>query len=174
MTETGSERTRLVVLRGNSGSGKSSTALALRAELGRKVAIVEQDLFRRLVLDEPDVPDGATIGLISLTVRYALDNGFDVIVEGIMSARRYSTMLAELAAEHRGTTAFYYFDVSLDETMRRHGTRAKSAEFGMDHMRDWYKPRDLLAFTAERVIAESATLAQTVERITDEVFRAVR
>jgi hypothetical protein len=163
----------LVVLRGNSGSGKSSTALALRAGLGRKLAIVEQDMFRRLVLDEPDVPDGATIGLISLNVRYALDNGFDVVVEGIMNAKRYSDMLAALAAEHRGTTAFYYFDVSLDETQRRHATRAKALQFGVEEMRGWYEPRDLLPFVAERVIAESATLAQTVERIRDEVFRAV-
>lgn len=32
---TGSDQTRLIVLRGNSGSGKTSTALALRARLGR-------------------------------------------------------------------------------------------------------------------------------------------
>jgi tRNA A37 N6-isopentenylltransferase MiaA len=39
--KTGYERTQLVVLRGNSGSGKSSIATALRAQLGRGTAIVQ-------------------------------------------------------------------------------------------------------------------------------------
>lgn len=40
---TGSPDTRLVVLRGNSGSGKSTTARTLRERLGRGTAWVEQD-----------------------------------------------------------------------------------------------------------------------------------
>jgi len=46
----GGRETKLVCLRGNSGSGKSSVAAALRAQLGRRVAIVAQDMIRRLVL----------------------------------------------------------------------------------------------------------------------------
>jgi predicted kinase len=84
---TGSDRTRLVVLRGNSGSGKSSVARELRARLGRGVAWVEQDCLRRIVLREHDVQHGANIGLIDQTVRYALDKGYDVILDGILSTR---------------------------------------------------------------------------------------
>jgi hypothetical protein len=51
--------TKLVVLRGNAGSGKSSTAQELRRRLGRGVAWVEQDYLRRVVLREHDVPDRA-------------------------------------------------------------------------------------------------------------------
>lgn len=40
----GSEQTRLVVLRGNSGSGKSTVAKALRAACGQEMAWVSQDL----------------------------------------------------------------------------------------------------------------------------------
>lgn len=49
MTAVGSKNTRLVVLRGPSGSGKSTTARRLRAHLGRSVALIEQDYFRRTV-----------------------------------------------------------------------------------------------------------------------------
>lgn len=56
---TGSLRTRLVIVRGNSGSGKSTVALAIRAQLGRTCALVQQDVLRRTVLKERDVPGGA-------------------------------------------------------------------------------------------------------------------
>ncbi|WP_182903868.1 hypothetical protein [Microbispora sp. H10830] len=44
---TGSPDTRLIVLRGNSGSGKTSVARAVRAAYGRGLALVCQDVVRR-------------------------------------------------------------------------------------------------------------------------------
>src|SRR5699024_5911789 len=115
-------------LRGPSGSGKSSTARRLREHLGRSVALIEQDYFRRIVLKERDVPDGANIELISTAVRFALDRGWHVICEGIMHAARYRDMLDRLRCDHVGRTTFYYFDVSWRETLRRHLTRPQAAE----------------------------------------------
>lgn len=171
MTFTGSESTRLVVVRGPSGSGKSSAARALRAHLGRSLALVEQDYLRRIVLKEHDVPGGANIELISRTARFALDRGWDVVLEGIMHAERYSTMLDKLRHDHAGQTAFYYFDVSWRETVRRHQTRPQAQEFGVEEMRGWYRPRDLLGFAEERIVPETSTLDETVDRILDDVFR---
>lgn len=65
--------TRLIVLRGNLGSGKSATARALREHLGRRLALVEQDYLRRVVLKTRDTSTGPHYGLIEQTVRYALD-----------------------------------------------------------------------------------------------------
>lgn len=67
----GTEDTRLIVIRGNSASGKSSVAAGLREKFGRNLAIVGQDNLRRIVLRERDRPGGANIGLIDLTTRYA-------------------------------------------------------------------------------------------------------
>lgn len=77
----GTDQSRLILLRGNSGSGKTSTARALRERLGRRLALVEQDYLRRTVLKARDTPDGPHYGLIELTVRYALDAGYDVVLE---------------------------------------------------------------------------------------------
>ncbi|MFE4060604.1 kinase, partial [Streptomyces sp. NPDC059096] len=55
----GSEETRLVVLRGNSASGKSSVATGLRERFGRGLAVVGQDNLRRIVLRERDRPGAA-------------------------------------------------------------------------------------------------------------------
>jgi adenylylsulfate kinase-like enzyme len=103
---TGSKESRLVVLRGNSGSGKTSIAAELRARFGRGVAVVSQDVIRRGVLQEQDVSGGANIGLIDLVARYSLDQGFHVVVEGILGAARYEPMLTALLRDHRGVSRF--------------------------------------------------------------------
>jgi ribosomal protein S18 acetylase RimI-like enzyme len=97
--------------------------------------------------------------------RYSLEHGFHVVVEGIMDAGRYGQMLAGLRAAHSGPSHFYYLDVSLDETIRRHATRAQAAEFTAEDMRDWYLRLDLLPSVPERVISESSALAETVDLI---------
>lgn len=171
---SGSEQTRLIVVRGNSGSGKTSIAVALRERLGRGVALVQQDMLRRVVLKEHDVPGGVNIGLISQTTRYALNHGYHVIVEGILHAERYADMLHALARDHRGATAFYYIDVSFAESLRRHATRPQAAEFGAADMSEWYRAGDLLGIASERVIPESASLEQAVDRILIEVSPAAQ
>lgn len=169
-SETGSPRTRLVIVRGNSASGKSTVAGAVRTQLGRTCALVQQDVLRRTVLKERDVAGGANIGLISLVARYALDQGYHVIIEGILHAERYAAMLTDLARDHRGTTAVYYLDISYAESLRRHATRPQAAEFGPGHMRGWYRHRDLLGVPGERVIPETSTLEHTTARVLAEVF----
>jgi ABC-type phosphate/phosphonate transport system ATPase subunit len=159
---------KLIVIRGNSGSGKSSTARTLRDLGGRGVALVEQDYLRRIVLREHDVPDGANIGLIAQTVRYALHHEYHVILEGILYTAHYEAMLEALVRDHRGEAYHYYFDISFEETVRRHTESPRAGDFTPAQMRAWYIERDLLRFTNERVIPESATLEQTVDRIAAE------
>ena len=123
---TGAESTRLIVLRGNSGSGKSSIAAEIRARHGRGIALVSQDNLRRVVLRERDTADGANIGLIDMVARYALDRGLHVIIDGILYEAHYGAMLRALRADHRGLSRFYYLDVPFEETMRRHATRPQA------------------------------------------------
>lgn len=170
MALTGSESTRLVIVRGNSGSGKSSVALAVRSQLGRTCALVAQDVIRRTILKERDVPGGANIGLISTVARYALGAGFHVIVEGILHAERYGDMLTALAADHRGRTGVYYLDVSFEESLRRHATRPQASEFGPEHMREWYRERDLLGLPGEQLVPHTSSLQGTAGRIVSDVF----
>ncbi|MGD7789618.1 zeta toxin family protein [Propionibacteriaceae bacterium Y1700] len=46
----------LVIIRGNSASGKTTAARSLQLALGRGTANIGQDHFRRVVLREHDVP----------------------------------------------------------------------------------------------------------------------
>ncbi|MEV0699921.1 hypothetical protein AB0I53_18710 [Saccharopolyspora sp. NPDC050389] len=106
------------------------------------------------MLKERDVPGGANIELISTAVRFALDHGWNVIVEGIMHAERYADMLHKLRRDHLGRSVFYYFDVTWDETLRRHKTRPQAEEFGVDEMRKWYRAGDQLGFAEEQDIPQ--------------------
>ncbi|WP_329460516.1 AAA family ATPase [Streptomyces sp. NBC_01497] len=161
----GSEETRLVTLRGNSASGKSSVAAGLRERFGRGLALVGQDNLRRIVLRELDRPGGANIGLIDLTARYALDAGYHVVVEGILNADHYGAMLSRLRADHRGPTHAYYLHVPLAGTLARHATKPIADEVGEAQLRAWYRPMDLLPGGVETVIGADSSLAVTVDRI---------
>ncbi|MFJ4467458.1 AAA family ATPase [Streptomyces sp. NPDC089424] len=161
----GTEETRLVVLRGNSASGKSSVAAGVRERFGRGLTIVGQDNLRRIVLREHDRPGAANIGLIDLTTRYALDAGFHVVVEGILYADRYGDMLAQLRADHLGPTHGYYLDVPLGETLARHATKPIADDVDESQLRDWYRTRDLLPGGVETVIGAGSALHETVDRL---------
>ena len=156
---------RLIVIRGNSASGKSAVAAEIRRRHGRGLAIAGQDNLRRQVLRERDVPGGANIALIDLTARFALDHGFHVIVEGILYADHYGPMLDALIADHAGRSSAYYLDVPWAETLRRHATKPQAAEYGESQMRGWYRERDLLRGGLEQIIPAACSLDETVRRI---------
>ncbi|KOG32702.1 AAA family ATPase [Streptomyces resistomycificus] len=161
----GTGTTRLIVLRGNSASGKSTTAAGIRDRFGRGLALVGQDNLRREVLREHDRPGAANIGLIDTVARYALDAGYHVVIEGILYADRYGDMLARLRTEHRGPTHAYYLHVPFEETLTRHAAKADLAHITEPRLRSWYRPLDLLPGAVETVVDAASSLPETVERI---------
>jgi hypothetical protein len=166
MAGTGSDETRLIILRGNSASGKSSTAAEIRRRHGRRdLAVVGQDNLRRDVLREHDVPAGVNIGLIDLVTRYALNHGFNVIVEGILIADHYAEMLMALINNHRGRTCCYYLDVPFDESLRRHAGKPQASQYGAIEMKAWYRELDLLPGGAEQVIRTAMPQDEIVRRV---------
>lgn len=159
--------THLIVLRGNSGSGKSSIARAVRHRYGRGLALVEQDYLRRTLLRERDLPGGNTPALIADVVTFALNAGYHVLCEGILYADLYGDTLRRLRRAHRGTTDVCYLDIPLAETLRRHASRPQAAEFGPADVRNWYRPHDFLGVPGEQVLEENAEFAHVVNRIFD-------
>jgi predicted kinase len=159
------EQTRLIVLRGNSGSGKSTTARRLRLQAGRRWALVEQDYLRRILLREKDTGPGLAPAFIEHNVQFLLRNGYHVILEGILFTGRYGDMLHRLAADHPGPAHFFYLDVSFAETVRRHATRPQAQDFTADQMRYWYVELDVLDGLDEEVIPESSSQEQTLNLI---------
>ncbi|MDE3722850.1 AAA family ATPase [Nocardiopsis sp. N85] len=157
---------RLIVLRGNSASGKSTVARSLRARYGRGLAIISQDVVRRDVLKEKDRPGAVNVGLIDLMVRHCLAGGFHVVLEGIFHVAHYGEMLTRLVRDHRGHC--YYFDIPFETTLERHATEPVADAFGEAEMRRWWRPRDLLPGGVEEIIDEHNSVEQSMTRILDD------
>ncbi|MFI5610737.1 AAA family ATPase [Amycolatopsis sp. NPDC051903] len=156
---------RLLVLRGPSGAGKTTTARILRTRWGRGTALIQQDVVRREILWEHDVPGGVTPGLLDAMCRHTLAAGCHVILEGILHESRYGATLRRLVADHRGPSLVCFLDIPFPDTVRRHATRPQSAEFTPADMLGWYVPDDRLRVPGEVVLGPDLSPADTVARL---------
>lgn len=165
MSMTGSSDTRLILLRGNSASGKSSLARAIRAARPRGIAILGQDQLRREILHAREKPGNPTVAYLDLSARFALDQGLHVIMEGILCTRIYGAMLTRLLADHRGITCCYRYQLSFEETARRHATKPRSTEYGPDTMREWWLDTDPLPGITEWLFGPEVSLNDATARV---------
>ncbi|WP_433789859.1 AAA family ATPase [Actinoplanes sp. CA-252034] len=161
------EHPTLIVLRGNSGSGKTTTAREVRRRYGRGCALIEQDHLRRVMLREHGgLGDEALApGFIAATTRAALESGYHVILEGILHTGEHGPLLRSLIERHPGPTACFYMDIPFEETVRRHHGRKDKISVTEEMMQTWYAKRDLLGTPGEHVISAAETFEQTVTRI---------
>lgn len=156
----------LIIIRGNSGSGKSTVAKEVRKLLDGKVALIEQDYFRRVVLKEKDTAENtAIIDLLDQTVRLTHSLGHTIILEGILSSEKYGGMLNNLANDFKAQV--FYIDVSFGETLIRHNTKPNKHEFGAEEMKNWYLEKDYLYRNDEIIIPEQSNLRKTVKIIVE-------
>jgi predicted kinase len=154
----------LVVLRGNSGSGKSTVAALLQQRLGWPTAVLQQDHFSRVVYEEPDQARMAHADLLELAAVQCLRWGQHVVLDGIFSAPRYAPMLQRVAQE-ADDARFFAFDLPFDETVRRHAMRPKSGDFDVEEMRTWYHGWQPLPFVQEHRIGPEESASQVVDRV---------
>ncbi|MGV9001435.1 MAG: hypothetical protein ACOH18_00540 [Candidatus Saccharimonadaceae bacterium] len=156
---------RLIIIRGNSGSGKSVIALRLRHELGYGTMLIPQDVVRRDIIRVADDLDNPAIQLIEDIARYGKAIEYNVIVEGILGKEKYGHMLERLISVFDQTYTFY-FDISFEETLRRHQYKLdKKHEYGEKEMREWWLEHDTLDTANEVLIPASLTEDQILTLI---------
>lgn len=165
MPQIGSAESRLIVIRGNSGSGKSMLARSIRAARPRGVAILGHDVLRRDILHVSDHPGALSVAYIDLSARFALNNGLHVVIEGILHSESYGEMLTQLRLDHAGRTRCYRYDLEVEETLRRHRTKALAHEASEDAVRSWYRTTDPVAGLEEVVFGEDVSLDAALDRV---------
>lgn len=133
---------KLIILRGNSGSGKTTIAKALQKKFGRNTMIISQDMIRRDMLKVKDGENTQAIPLMKELLIYGNKHSEIVILEGIMYADWYKSLF-ELAVQLYDTRIYaYYFDLPFEETLKRHQTKPNRNDFGEEDMRKWWREKD--------------------------------
>jgi predicted kinase len=156
---------KLIILRGNSGSGKTTVAKGLQELFGRGTMVLSQDMIRREVLKERDGIDPPALPLIKQILRYGKENCEVVILEGIFIADWYRELFEAAIELYDADIYAYYFDIPFEETVRRHQTRSKATEFGVDEMREWWKEKDYLDLIKEAIITEDKSRDEIINEI---------
>jgi adenylate kinase family enzyme len=160
---------KLIIIRGNSGSGKTTVAKELRSRIGDGLSdntlLVQQDVLRRDMLRERDMLEKrSVIELIELVVEFGRRQGRTVILEGILATKKYGPMLHQLASQF-DEAHVYYLDISFDETLRRHATKPNAHEFGEKEMREWWNEKDYSNIAGEKVLHKDMSIEDMVEEI---------
>ena len=119
------EDSHLIILRGNSGSGKTTVAKRLFDHFHADAMLVSQDVVRRTMLRVKDVPNNPAVELIYKLCLYGNRLNKIVILEGILRRDVYGNKLTELMVNFNGAVHIYYLDIPFDETLRRHATKPK-------------------------------------------------
>jgi len=158
-------QSKLVIIRGNSGSGKSTVARLVREKLGEKTMLVPQDVVRREMLYVKDRVGNPAINLISKIALYGKEVGYNVVLEGILSKKLYDIMLNNLISEYSDNAYVFYMDVSFKETLKRHDTKPKRHEYGEEKMKEWWLEKDYLNLPNEYIIPEEYEVTETVDYI---------
>lgn len=154
---------KLIVLRGNAGSGKSTVAAQLRALATHPTALIEQDYYRHQLLSPWD--EKASVLRSQLMVRdtrFLLAEGCTVIIEGVLPSKWFKGIYEEIAARD---AYVYYFDIPFEETVRRHAGRGKANDFGEEVLRGWWQENDILGVAGEQRIGQEYSVAATVDMI---------
>lgn len=166
---------KLIIIRGNSGSGKTTVAREVRTNIGDGLSndtmLVQQDTLRRDMLRERDTPDRqSVIELTELVVEFGRKQGRTVILEGIFSAKKYSAMLTRIASKF-DEVYVYYFDLPFEETLARHASKPNAHEFGEKEMREWWNEKDYLGTSHEVILTKDMSSEEVVLRVLKDISK---
>jgi predicted kinase len=162
---------KLIILRGNSGSGKTTTAKALQRKFGHGTMLISQDVVRREILFVKDGPDTEASQLLNELALYGKKHCNIIILEGILNSKWYKKLFENLYDEFNNQIFSYYFDISFEETLIRHKQKPNAHEFGEIEMKRWWNEKDLLDIIPEVCIHKELSLNEIVDMIYHDVIK---
>ncbi|AVK46791.1 uridine kinase [Clostridium sp. MF28] len=162
---------KLIIIRGNSGSGKTTTGKALQKKIGQDTMLISQDVVRRDILFAKDGPNPKAGELIFELVLYGKSHCNIVILEGILNSKWYKKLFQDLSDEFGNQIFAYYFDIPFEETLNRHRQKSNSHEFGEKEMREWWNEKDLSDVISEVFLHKELSLNEIVDIIYQDVIK---
>ena len=160
---------KLIIIRGNSGSGKTTVAKALQQKLGHNIMLISQDVIRRDILHVKDGMDTKAVSLIKELILYGKNNCEIVILEGILKAAWYQTLFEFAKLEFQDKIFTYYYDIPFEETVERHQTKPNCNDFGELDMKRWWNYRDFIEIIEEKILTKELSIDKTVDIIMNDI-----
>ena len=159
---------KIIIIRGNSGSGKTTVAKELCKRLGNSnVMLLSQDVVRREILHAKDGQNNKSIDLFKMMIDYGKDNSEFIILEGIFNSNWYK-LLFDFIKDSFTQIYSYYYDISFEETIRRHCTK-QIADFTVNDMKRWWNDKDYLYFENEVILTENLSCGDVVDMIFNDI-----
>lgn len=98
--------------------------------------LLSQDVVRREILHAKDGQNNKSIDLFKMMIEYGKDNSEFIILEGIFNSNWYK-LLFDFIKDSFTQIYSYYYDISFEETIRRHCTK-QIADFAVNDMKRWW------------------------------------
>lgn len=143
-------KTIFILIRGNSGSGKTVLADNLQKYLGYDNCFLpHQDVIRRDILHANDRRGTPAISLIKELVEYGSKHYQVIILEGILRKDVYGEMLENLLKLFGHNAFVYYLDVPFSLTVEHNQT--KDSPFPIASLKKWWRANDYLEYNDRRL-----------------------
>jgi len=153
----------LIIIRGNSGSGKTVLAQRLQSYFGTdKCLLLQQDVLRRNILHTNDHVGNPAIDLIADLAKFGQKYYPITILEGILRKDVYGEMLIDLYKTFSPNILTYYLDIPFETTLQNNNR--KETPFSTEQLRNWWREKDYLPNdTKFSDIGTSAMLEQIIK-----------
>lgn len=160
---------KIIILRGNSGSGKSTVSKNLQRKIGRGTLLISQDYVRREMLWVQDRLNNQAIDLLNNLITYGYQNCDVTILEGILYSDIYEYLFKNVEILFGDNIFAYYFDIPFEETLKRHLQKPNSNDFGEAEMKRWWRENDLLSNIKESIINKDMSIDETIQLIYNDI-----
>lgn len=157
----------IIIIRGNSGSGKTTVAKELCKQLGKDCMLLSQDVIRRDILHTNDGTDSVAIELLSKLVLFGKEHSNIIVLEGILNFTWYKPLFDTIRNNFSNIFSYYY-DIPFDETVKRFQTKT-NVNYTEEDMKRWWKEKDLLQFDNEKIISKDMSVSDVVNMIFDDI-----
>lgn len=133
----------LIIIRGNSGCGKTSLAKKIQNYYGiKRSLLIQQDIIRRDILHSDDHVGNISIELMMKMIEFGKQNYEVTILEGILRKDVYSEMLKEAVNEFERRALVFYLDISFEQTIKNNNK--KEVPFSTEQLKSWWREKDFL------------------------------
>jgi len=160
---------KIIVIRGNSGSGKTTIAKELQKELGHGTMLISQDVIRREIMYVKDRPNNKAIDLLHNLVAFAHKNCDIAILEGILYLELYRSLFAFISDMYANNIYAYYFDLPFEETLKRHHQKPNSSDFGEAQLQQWWREKDYMEDISEKTLDNGMSKEYIVNLILNDI-----